>query len=148
MASSTAAFADADTCGEPLTTRDTVPRPTPARAATSSRVGRPADRMRPTVTSSSPRLAVRRPAPPYSAPTASAALLCSLSRLRRYGRRQRVSGNDTRVPVGARLRDAPLVPVVHREQSEPAGVAPCPLEVVQQRPGEVSPQRHPRRDRV
>ena len=34
------------TCGDPFTTRDTVPRPTPARAATASRVGRPADRVR------------------------------------------------------------------------------------------------------
>src|SRR5690606_40864028 len=41
IARSTAARAAGLTCGEPLTTRDTVPRPTPARAATSSRVGRP-----------------------------------------------------------------------------------------------------------
>src|SRR5262245_33529235 len=46
MACWTAAFASGLTCGEPLTTRDTVPRPTPARAATSSSVGRPADRLR------------------------------------------------------------------------------------------------------
>src|SRR5262245_1840823 len=46
MACSTAALAVGLTCGEPLTTRDTVPRPTPACAATSSSVGRPADRGR------------------------------------------------------------------------------------------------------
>ncbi|GAA2628299.1 hypothetical protein Adu01nite_63750 [Paractinoplanes durhamensis] len=41
MASSTAALARGLTWADPFTTRDTVPRPTPARTATSSRVGRP-----------------------------------------------------------------------------------------------------------
>ena len=40
-AASTAARVASLTRGEPLITRETVPRPTPARAATSSRVGRP-----------------------------------------------------------------------------------------------------------
>ena len=43
-AASTASGPSRLTCGEPLITRETVPRPTPARAATSSSVGRPADR--------------------------------------------------------------------------------------------------------
>jgi len=38
---STAALARSLTRGEPLMTRETVPRPTPARTATSSKVGRP-----------------------------------------------------------------------------------------------------------
>src|SRR5690606_18928493 len=52
IAFSTAWRARGLTCGEPLITRDTVPRPTPARAATWSRVGRPADRVRCVVMSS------------------------------------------------------------------------------------------------
>jgi hypothetical protein len=54
IASSTAALALGLTCADPLTTRDTVPRPTPARSATWSRVGRPVDRDRSVVTRSSP----------------------------------------------------------------------------------------------
>lgn len=45
-AASTAARVASLTRGEPLITRETVPRPTPARAATSSRVGRPPLRLR------------------------------------------------------------------------------------------------------
>ncbi len=40
-AASTAALVCSLTLEDPLITRDTVPRPTPARTATSSRVGRP-----------------------------------------------------------------------------------------------------------
>ncbi|GGO88817.1 hypothetical protein GCM10012280_30500 [Wenjunlia tyrosinilytica] len=39
MASCTAALACSLTLGDPLMTRETVPRPTPARTATSSSVG-------------------------------------------------------------------------------------------------------------
>src|SRR5215217_6479757 len=46
MAFSTTARASGLTCGDPFTTRETVPRPTPACAATWSSVGRPADRAR------------------------------------------------------------------------------------------------------
>ena len=42
----TASRASTDTCGDPFTTRDAVPRPTPANAATSSNVGRPEDLVR------------------------------------------------------------------------------------------------------
>ena len=44
IAASTAALACGLTWGDPLRTRDAVPRPTPARAATASSVGRPGDR--------------------------------------------------------------------------------------------------------
>src|SRR5690606_14728777 len=46
MAASTAARVSSATLGEPLMTRETVPRPTPAWRATVSRVGRPALRPR------------------------------------------------------------------------------------------------------
>src|SRR4051812_43626815 len=54
MARSTASRDSGLTFGEPLITRETVPRPTPARAATASSVGRA-----PVVTGRSPRASRR-----------------------------------------------------------------------------------------
>src|SRR5690349_8681395 len=92
-----------------LMTRDTVPVETPARCATSSRVGG--------------RVFM---AAPYQC--------CKRS--------QPTSGDHVRVPPGAVLRGAALGVVVDVHQAEPLGVAEGPLEVVEQRPGEVALQRH------
>src|SRR4051812_16240075 len=105
MARSTASRASGLTFGDPLTTRETVPRPTPARAATASRVGR----------------------------------ACVRSRTGSFCRWQAdpASLDHGGVPPGAALGDARLRPVVDVHEAEPLGVAPAPLEVVHQRPGEI-----------
>src|SRR5258706_8878321 len=115
MARSTASRAPSLTWGDPLTTRDAVPRPTPARAATSSRVGRPGDRG------------------------------CSFTgddvTSRRRVNRQAMVGDHVGVPVGARLAGAHQRVVVDVDETETLAVPPGPLEVVHQRPGEVAAQR-------
>src|SRR6476646_5162285 len=98
MARCTASRAFSLTFGEPLMTLDTVPRPTPARAATASRVGR------------------------FMAP---------------------ILPDDLGVPERAVLQQASLGLVVDVHEPEALAVAPGPLEVVHQRPGEVALQRHP-----
>src|SRR3954454_5175443 len=94
-------------------TRDTVPRPTPARAATWSSVGR----SREAVTGS-----VSRPG------------TLELT----------VSADPVGVPPAARLHRAGLGGVVDVHDAEALPVAMGPLEVVQQGPDEVPPQRHSR----
>src|SRR5690606_16384839 len=99
------------TRSEPLITRDTVPRPTPACRATASRVG------------------LRSPSM-LSLPGSSPA-----------GAGKRPGAGDRRVPAAAVLDRAALRRVVDVHQSEPLGVSPSPLEVVQQRPHEVTAHR-------
>src|ERR1044072_6829869 len=103
MARCTASRAFSLTLGEPLMTLDTVPRPTPARAATASRVGR------------------------FMTP---------------------ILPDDLRVPDSAVLEHAPLALEVHVHEAEALAVAPCPLEVIHKRPGEIALQRYPGVDRV
>src|SRR5436190_23054522 len=112
MARCTAARACGLTCGEPLTTRDTVPRPTPARAATWSSVGGLPDWFI------------------------------------RFLPGKAVVPDDLTVPMTAAFDDASLRRVVNVHQAEPLAVAPAPLEVVQQRPYEITLQRYPLRDRL
>src|SRR3981189_1959162 len=67
MALPTAASAGALTLRPPFSTRDTVPLDTPARAATSSMVGRPRGARRPVT----PAPAARRPPSPRAPPAAT-----------------------------------------------------------------------------
>src|SRR5690606_39756330 len=124
MAASTASRALALTLGEPLITRDTVPRPTPARAATSSSVGLPPGRRSPFI---------------CPAPSPLLRLFCITG--------QTTTPDELGVPAGARLHRPPLGRVVHVDQAEPLAVPPGPLEVVHQGPDEVPLERHAGLDR-
>src|SRR5919198_1853659 len=107
------------TLGEPLTTRETVARETPASAATCSSVGCPAGpALCGTVTSflrarCSSASSSRPAAPGSSCP-----------------RRQAALPDHLRVPQRAVLGGAPLGGEVDVHQAEPLRVSPGPLEVV------------------
>src|SRR6266542_3846882 len=166
MACSTRARRSGLTRGEPLTTRDTVARETPASAATCSSVGCAAGpALCGTVTSflpgrassagpagwgaSPPRLAVasrtlalaahRRFLSPRARPSRALASLCLNWRA--------ALPDHLRVPERAVLGGALLGGEVDVDQAEPLRVSPGPLEVVHQRPGKIAAQRDARGDR-
>src|SRR5580765_1536453 len=117
MARSTAFLASGLTRGEPLTTRDTVARETPATSPTCSSVGCvPWPRTVVTDRLSSSRIAS-----------------------------QPVPRDDIPVPQRAVLERARLRLVVDVHEAEPGRVALRPLEVVEQRPDEVPAQVRARR---
>src|SRR5690606_411756 len=134
IARSTAARAAGLTCGEPLTTRDTVPRPTPARAATSSRVGRPPERARCAVILCSCRPPTRHPAAKALACRAAAgsASFCF----------QAVPLDHLGIPSGTRLRDALLSRIVDIHDTEALRKSLCPFKIVQQGPRKIATQRN------
>src|ERR671912_405343 len=94
---------------EPLTTRETVARETPARRATASSVGR-----------------------------SRAAVMSAL---------QAVTPDHLPIPARAVLGDPALGQVVDVDDPKSLAVALGPLEVVQQRPYEISAKVNPARDR-
>ena len=112
------------TFGRSFRTRDTVPAPTPACAATSAIVT-----ISPSVC---PLVGLVEAIPPRTA---------NLGQVRRS--RQPSSAlrlDDVGVPTGARLRRADLGGEVDVHDAEAVGVALGPLEVVEERPHEVAAQ--------
>src|SRR5690606_24002665 len=140
IARSTAARAAGLTCGDPLTTRDTVPRPTPARAATSSRVGRPPERARCAVMLCSRRPPAGHPAGGALArPATAGSVSCRV---------QSVPLDHSGIPSGARLWDASLRCIVDIHDTEALRESLCPFKIVQQRPHEIPTQRNSVGDRL
>src|SRR6478735_9840309 len=125
MARCTASRAVGLTAVDPLTTRETVDRDTPAAAATSS-------------------IVTARRDVSVLMETASPRMLC-------VGAGSRVEGSlgdDPRVGPSAVLHRTLLGVVVDADDAEPLLVPPGPLEVVQQRPVEVAAHIDPGLDRV
>src|SRR5690606_7667659 len=111
---------------------ETDPRPTPARAATASSVGRAVGARRSPFMDVAPYSCCRAPA---RAPGHLFCLTPQAATLDAFG-----------IPESAVFGNSPLGLVVHVDQTEPFSVTPGPLEVVQQRPGEVALQRDARLD--
>src|SRR5690606_29015936 len=132
MACSTALRAFSLTFGDPLITRETVPRPTPARAATASSVGRAVGARRSPFMDVAPYSCCRAPA------EAPGHLFCL--------RPQATTPDAFGIPESAVFGNSPLSLVVHVDQTETLAVTPGPLEIVQQRPGEVPLERNARLD--